>query len=279
MVEVTILPALGEEYNLQDGDQSEQVPELSSQLPALSVQFGNDFTSYVNEGLSQLFKIKHIDDGSYHGINVIEHDPDLIHYFAEERGIMHTSQRTFGRTPYVINKEFFDMKVDSSTDLRKLKDDLLSKPFMLEVFFTARREVCGGTYKLPRTCLIVTVNPKHPSIATLLSNAFSQADESFNNDEKFNIEIQLKPALQEWYKRFLFLEMDENWSIDETGRWHLSIFNGSPRIVVCPNNLAVACWVLLMPLCCLWYTGYQAYRHVTCKTIKVKVEEQPHYMI
>ena len=253
------------------------IEEDTTRIP-ISVQYGNDFVQDIANGLSTFFRLS--DNGN--GKETITHDPCQMHYFAEERGCLHNLTGTFGRTPFVENSKPYDLKVNNLEELRTLKEEFLTRPFMMETFFEG--EVwCGSTViRAPRTCIIATINPKHPEVYQLLQNAFDKADEYFQNNENFSIEISVFKALKEWFSMELYENTGVSWCVNTCalgGRWHISIYNNTPRVIMtdCPGFLGAMAVALCSPCFCLSGAGYSIYRRLTCKKINVKLDNPPFF--
>ena len=253
------------------------IQEDTARMP-ISVQYGNDFVQDIANGLSTCFRLS----DNVNGKETIVHDPNQMHYFAEERGCLHKLTRTFGRTPFVENSKPYDLKVNNLEELRTLKEEFLTRPFMMETFFEAEM-LCGTTpIQTPRTCVIATINPNNPEVYQLLRNAFDKADEYFQNNENFSIEINVFKALREWFSMQLYENTGICWCVNACaigGRWHISIYNNTRRVVITdyPGPLAGMAFALCLPCCCLSGAGYSIYRRLTCKTISVKLDNPPFY--
>ena len=244
----------------------------------ISVQYGNNFVQDISNGLSTCFRLS--DNG--HGKETIVHDPRQMHYFAEERGCFHNVTPTSGRTPFVENSKPYDLKVNSLDELRTLEEEFLTRPFMLETFFEGE-SLCGDYgIRTPRTCLIATINPEHPDVYQLLKNAFDEADEYFQKNENFSIEISVFEALKNWFSVELYKDTGASWFVNTCalgGRWHISIYNNAPRIIMTnyPGILGEMVTAFCSPCFCLYGAGYSIYRRFTCNTISVKLNNYPFF--
>ena len=254
------------------------IEEDTTGIP-ISVQYGNDFAQDIANGLSTCFRLS--DNG--HGKETIVHDPCQMHYFAEQPGCFHNSTPTIGRTPFVENSKPYDLKVNNLEELRKLKEEFLTRPFMLETFFEGEA-LCGNTVgnRTPRTCLIATINPQHSDVYQLLQNAFDEADEYFQKNENFSIEISVFKALKGWFSIELYKDTGVPWFVNTCafgGRWHISIYNNTPRIIMTnyPGILGELAVALCSPCFCLYGAGYSIYRRFTCNTINVELNNLPFF--
>ena len=188
----------------------------------ISVQYGNDFVQDIANGLSTYF---HLSDNG-HGKETIVHDPYQRQYFAEARGCLHNLTRTFGRTPFVENSKPYDLKVNNLEELRARKEEFFTRPFMMETFFEGDIW-CGDTViQTPPTCIIATINPKHPEVYQLLQNAFNKADEYFQNNDNLSTEISVFKVLKKWFSMELYEDTGFSWCVNTCalgGRWHNNI--------------------------------------------------------
>ncbi|XP_066912492.1 uncharacterized protein [Clytia hemisphaerica] len=255
----------------------------SSQVP-ISVQRGNDFVHDINIGLSRSFRFS---GNGQNGEQTIVHDPNQFHFFSQERQprdpyscteMCLADTRVFGETPFVENSQPLDLKVDCIDELRRLKEEFLTRPFMMEVFFKGHRKSGNTRYLLPRECYIVTVNPGNPEVHQVLESSFDKAIECMERGKNFAIEISVYDAVKGWLQQVMYKSTGHYWSFNNFGmgeRWH--IYNNSPRIICCGNDktglrLFCALCFCLLPFWCCSYTAYRAHRGVTCKTMNPNLD-------
>ena len=176
---------------------SQDTPQI-----AVSVQRGNDFVHDINTGISQSFLF----GNNTNGEATIVHDPKRINFFSQERILKddyscqsllcHVS--VFGETPFVENSRSCDLKVESLEKLYALKEEFLSVPLMMEIYFRGHRQSGNIIYQLPRECFIVTINPKHPDVRQEFEKAFDKAIHCMQEGKNFSIEISVYDGVKSW---------------------------------------------------------------------------------
>ena len=264
-------------------------PNLDTSHIAISVQRGGDFSDDINHGISSQFRFYN----AANGLPTIVHDPEQIHFFAQERireedylcRSVLCDVRTSGETPFVENSKSCDLKVNDLEELKILKEQFLARPFMMEIFFKGHRKSGKTRYILPRECFIVTVNPKHPDVQQAFAEAFDEAIECMEQGKKFSIEISVYDVVKSWLEDTMYNSTGYAWNFNNCGmgdRWHVSIYNDSPRIICCGHDRLLlrgccAFWFCCLPFWCLSYTSYRMYRGVTCTTINVNIKSRPFY--
>lgn len=252
-------------------------------LPPVSVQKAEEFIKQIREGKSQHFQLIKPDRRRCYDSNInnrpeITHNPQDIHYYAtRRRECVYLSVPVSEDRPNVIHAECLDIKVKTLDDLQDLRTDMLSKPFIVELHFEAER--CSGSiiYKMPLQCLVATVNPFNRHMRSSLTKAFDEAEEKMQDgNQSFCIEIDLKQGLMEWYRKSLLACTEKTWLIPTIhGRWHLSIYNRSSRVIFLPNNWAFVLSVFSFPLWGPVYSCYKYHRSRTCHTIELNIDDEP----
>ena len=264
-------------------------PDRETSQIAISVQRGGDFVADINSGLSSQFRFSN----TANGLPTIIHDPKRIHFFAQDRireedyscRAMCCDVRTYGETPFVENSKSCDVKVNNLEELQILKEEFLSRPFMMEIYFKGHRRSGNTRYILPRECYIVTVNPRHAEVQQAFVESFDKAMECMEQRKKFSIEISVYDVVKSWLEQTLYDSTGHFWNFNNCGvgdRWHVSIYNDTPRMICCGHDRLLcrgccAFWFCCLPFWCLSYTSYRMYRGVTCTTINVNIKSLPFY--